>query len=146
MSPSEATNAATRREWRELGFFYDVDEVKRRWRLIGSRTGLRQFSTLLHSYCGNPRNSAASEHDHYGPYMYLKVMTWPQAGIDKASIHGTIDDLERLAVIVEAALEDSGPGDMIALAERFAPACDYELVLEIKGEDFDPAEADPCLR
>ena len=129
-----------------MGFFYDCDDVGQRWRLVGSRTGLREFPRLLRIYSSNPRNATASEHDHYGPYMYLKVMTWPDAGIDETSIHGTTDDLQRLAEIVDAALEQAAPGDAIAVAERFAPGSEYELVLEIKAEDFDPAEADPCLR
>ena len=146
MTPSEATNAATRQEWRDLGFFYDIDDAAHRWRLVGSRTGLREFSKLLRAYCRNPRNATAIEHDHFGPYMYLKVMTWPDAGVDKASIHGTIDDLQRLAQIVDAAIEKATPDDTIAVAQRFAPGSEYELVLEIKTEGFDPAEADPCLR
>ena len=27
--PSQATNEATRREWRDLGFFYDRDDARR---------------------------------------------------------------------------------------------------------------------
>jgi hypothetical protein len=114
--------------------------------LVGSRAGLREFPNLLRAYCSNPRNAIASEHEHYGPYMYLKVMTWPDAGVGKASIHGTTDDLQRLAQIVDAALEQAVPGDTIALAQRFAPGSEYELMLEIQADGFDPAEADPCLR
>ena len=146
MTPSEATNAVTRSEWRELGFFYDVDEATRQWRLVGSPGGLRAFSGLLHVYCSKPRNAAKSEHDHYGPYMYLTIMTWPTPGIDGGSIHGTIDDLTRLARIVEQRLQNATPGDVIPLAEAFAPGCEFELVLEIRDDGFDPAEVDPCLR
>jgi hypothetical protein len=35
--PSEATNRATRREWRELGFFYLRDDRTKVWTLAGSR-------------------------------------------------------------------------------------------------------------
>jgi len=42
--PSEATNNATRREWRELGFFYDRDDENKVWRLTGSRAGLLRFA------------------------------------------------------------------------------------------------------
>jgi hypothetical protein len=38
--PSEATNRATRREWRELGFFYLRDDRTKVWTLAGSRAGL----------------------------------------------------------------------------------------------------------
>jgi hypothetical protein len=70
----------TRREWRELGFFYDRDDVSKEWRLVGSREGLRHFAGLLRAYVADPRNEMKSEHEHYGPYMYLEVMTWPEAG------------------------------------------------------------------
>lgn len=146
MTLTEATNAATRREWRELGFFYEVDDGVREWHLVGSPNGLSAFPDLIRSYCRRPLHDARSEHDHYGPYMYLKIMTWPQAGIDRDSIHGTIEDLERLASLIEHRLRSATPGDRISIAEAFTPACEYGLVLEVKSEGFDPAEADPCLR
>lgn len=46
------------------------------------------FVLALRTYCDGPRNAKLSEHDHYGPYVYLKVMTWSVAGIDGNSIHG----------------------------------------------------------
>ncbi len=66
---------ATRREWRELGFFYDYDEKQACWRLVGAQAGLLKFCELLRQYADNPKNDKLSEHDHYGPYSYLKVMT-----------------------------------------------------------------------
>jgi hypothetical protein len=68
-------------EWRDLGFFYDYDEVESCWRVIGSREGFMKFVDLLESYVMNPRNGRLSEHEHYGPYSYLKLMTWSQAEI-----------------------------------------------------------------
>jgi hypothetical protein len=37
--PSDPVNTATRRKWRELGFFYGRDDERRVWRLRGSRRG-----------------------------------------------------------------------------------------------------------
>jgi hypothetical protein len=78
--PSDATNRATREEWRELGFFYDPDDRAKTWTLTGSRLGLRRFVECLLEYAADPGNAMQSEHQHYGPYMYLEVMTWPEAG------------------------------------------------------------------
>jgi hypothetical protein len=88
----------TRAEWRELGFFYDLNHNSKEWLLMGSRAGLLRFSELLRAYATNPHREGTSEHDHYGPYMYLKVMTWPHAGIDANTIHGSLEDLGRSRV------------------------------------------------
>ena len=65
-------NKATRREWRALGFFYDRDDVGRKWRLIGSRAGLLRFKEALLRYAADPRNAGISEHEHFGPYSTLR--------------------------------------------------------------------------
>ena len=111
--PSEAVNEATRREWLDLGFFYELDKERKEWRLVGSRSGLLKFRDLLMRYVANPQNEAKSEHDHYGPYMYLKVMTWTEPGMDGNAIHGTLQDLRRLADIIEAKLQDTRPGSVL---------------------------------
>ncbi len=146
MSPSEATNAATRREWRELGFFYDRSDTTRQWRIIGSIAGLCAFVEMLYAYSRNPRNAMQSEHDHYGPYMYLKIMTWPEAGIDRNAIYGSLNDLNGLAQLIEQRLHQAIPGDTLTVGKAYVPECEYDLVLEIMDAGFDPAAADPCLR
>jgi hypothetical protein len=77
--PSNVVNEKTRGEWRALGFFYEVNHEAKVWTLVGSRAGLLCFSDALRAYVADPRNALESEHEHYGPYMYLKVMTWPEA-------------------------------------------------------------------
>ena len=95
--PSEAVNEATRKEWRALGFFYDRDDQLKEWKLVGSRSGLLKFRDLLIRYAASSRNEAKSEHDHYGPYSYLKVMTWTEPGMDRNGIYGTLQNLRQLA-------------------------------------------------
>ena len=73
--PSTDINEMTQREWRELGFFYDRDDDAKEWRLIGSKEGLRQFAHSMQEYAANPGNDLISEHEHFGPYGYLKVGT-----------------------------------------------------------------------
>jgi len=132
----------TRAEWRELGFFYDRDDGAKEWHLVGSRTGLGRFAQLLRAYAGHPGHAMKSEHEHYGPYMYLEIMTWPEAGMNDHSIHGPLDALERLASLVEVKIASLRPGEKAWLREEFAPEADYTLVLNMRPDDFDPASAD----
>jgi hypothetical protein len=143
--PSDATNEMTKQEWRELGFFYDCDDQARVWTLTGSRTGLLRFRDALLSYVADPRRAQKSEHEHYGPYMYLVVTTWPEAGIDGHSIFGPLADLARLAKLVEAKLATAQPGSSFIIREEFAADSAYALALELQEEGFDPATADTLL-
>ena len=143
--PSEATNKATRREWRQLGFFYDLDDEARAWKLTGSRAGLLRFRDALLSYVADPRNALKSEHEHYGPYSYLEIMTWPEAGFDGHAIRGPLTDLARLATLVEEKLATMSPGSSARIQEEFAADSPYALILDLREDGFDPAVADPFL-
>ena len=118
--------------------------TKKEWRLVGARCRLLKFRDLLTDYVENPRNEAKSEHDHYGPYMYLK-MTWSEPGMDGNAIYGTLRDLSRLAGIIDAKLQDARPGTELRIQEDFTESSEYCLVLEVRDEGFDPASADPEL-
>lgn len=142
---SEATRQATLREWRELGFFYERDDEAKEWRLVGSRDGLLRFRDLLLVYVADPRNEQQSEHEHFGPYMYLEVMTWPEAGFDKHAILGLLPDLARLASLVEDKLRNAPIGSTISIRDEFAVNSPYTLVLNVRENGFDPAAADPTL-
>ena len=143
--PSDAGNQWTRREWRELGFFYDRNDQTKAWRLIGSRSGLMRFRDALLTYVADPGNKQKSEHEHYGPYSYLEIMTWPEPGFDDHSIRGTLPDLKRLATIVEAKLAVAHAGEVVCIRDEFAANTPYALILEVREDGFDPAEADPML-
>jgi len=142
---SEATRQATRREWRELGFFYERDDEAKEWRLVGSRTGLLEFRDLLLAYVVNPRNEQQSEHEHFGPYAYLEVMTWPEAGFDDHAIRGSLSDLARLASLVEDKLTSAAIGSQISIRAEFAFSSSYTLVLDVREDGFDCAAADAAL-
>jgi hypothetical protein len=135
----------TRAEWRDLGFFYDRDDASKEWRLRGSRAGLLRFAEILRTYVSDPRNATKSEHEHYGPYMYLKVMTWPDAGMDANAIRGPLNDLRRLADLIEAKIGRAKAGAIVRIRDEFVPTSDYALVMELSGEDFDPASSDGNL-
>jgi hypothetical protein len=113
--------------------------------VTGSRSGLLRLRDLLLDYVADPRNRAESEHEHYGPYQYLEVMTWSEAGFDGHAIRGTLSDLERLARIIEARVHESAPRATIRIREDFATNSPYSLVLEVREDDFDPPTADSAL-
>ena len=142
---SEATDKATKQEWRELGFFYDRDDENRIWKLIGSRAGLLRFRDELLLYVANPKNALKSEHEHYGPYSYLEIMTWPEAGFDDHAIRGPLEDLTRLAKLIEAKVDTMCPGSTLQIREEFAAHSPYALLLEMRQDLFDPATADTQL-
>ena len=135
----------TRLEWSELGFFYDRDDSLKEWLIIGSRAGIRRFSELLRAYTANPRHADPSEHEHFSPYMYLKVMTWPDAEISRDSVHGTLDQLHRLADLVDARVTPLQPGARTTIRDEFAADSEYALVIELRADGFDPASADAAL-
>jgi hypothetical protein len=139
------TQDHTREEWRDLGFFYDRDDAAKEWRLRGSRDGLLRFARLLYDYVADPRNAMKSEHEHYGPYMYLEVMTWPEAGMDDHSIHGPLVELERLARLVEARVAAMATDTTSRIREEFAADSPYSLVLELRADNFDPSSSDENL-
>ena len=67
-------DASTRREWRELGFFYDRDDAVRKWRIVGTAERLQRFASLIAAYASDATNDAPSEHQHFGPYMFLEYL------------------------------------------------------------------------
>jgi len=138
-----AVNALTRKEWRDLGFFYDRDDENRRWRLVGSRAGLAGFCQLLGKYVANPRNAQVSEHDHYGPYGYLKVMTWTEAAVNDDAIAGRLEDLSRLSALLEGRLAAASAGQSFEIGREYAPGSGYGLEVQVAEDGFDPASADP---
>ena len=140
--PAALTEDQIKQQWRRLGFFCELDDQKRVWTLTGSRAGLLYFPDLLLGYVNDPQNAADGSLKHYGPYGSLEIMTYPDAGIDGNAIRGSLDDLTRLAELVEARLTTAEPGSPIQIREDFAPNSPYSLLLDVRADGFDPASAD----
>jgi hypothetical protein len=140
--PSEDINAVTRSEWRSLGFFYERDDGLKKWRILGTANGLREFAHQIRLYAKNPKSKEISEHEHFGPYQYLKIGTWHRAEITQDWIAGPIESLERLASEIDLYAIRSGTVNLFNLRPVFAPGSPYELSLELQPDDFDPALAD----
>jgi len=140
--PTGMTDEQIKQQWRKLGFFCELDDRKKLWTLTGSRAGLLYFPDLLLGYVADPQNASDGEHQHYGPYGSLEVMTWPDAGFDGHAIRGSLTGLARLAELIEAKLATAEPGSPILIREEFAADSPYSLMLDVRADGFDPASAD----
>ncbi len=141
----ERLSKLTRAEWHDLGFSYDRNDQSKEWHIVGSRAGLSRFAAILRSYVADPAKAKTSEHEHYGPYMYLELMTSAEPGMDDHAIFGPLEELTRLASVVEARAARLRPGMSVRIREEYAPTSPYALVLHLREDTFDPASADPCL-
>ena len=135
----------TRDEWRQLGFFYDYDEHNMCWRFVGSRDGLMRFVEILESYAANPGNVGLSEHEHYGPYWYLKLITSQEPKITDSAIFGTLIDFQRLAESIRRKLDSGVAGNTFAIGDEYRAGSKGALQFEVREKGFDPASADPLL-
>jgi hypothetical protein len=140
--PSEATKEATRRAWRELGFFCGRDAAAKEWRIVGSVKGLRKFASEIRAYASNPAHDRLSEYTQFGPAMNLEVGTSHQTEITEQWIGGPLVDLLRLATLIEQSAQANVVGKRIALRSNFSPMSPYELILDVRDEAFDPGLAD----
>ena len=132
-------------EWRQLGYYYNKDDVAKQWILTASPCGLGNFVNQLRTYAADPTSAIDGEHDHWGPYMYLKVLTWPTPGMDANAIHGRPEALEKLAAIVNGKLFDENIGKVVTIREEYSADCEYALVLRIRDYGTDPSREDKQL-
>jgi hypothetical protein len=135
---SEAATEATRRAWRELGFFCGRDSAAKEWCIVGSVKGLRKFAAEIRKYASNPVNDRLSEYIQFGPAMNLEVGTSHQTEITEQWIGGPVVDLLRLATLIERSAQDNMVGKRIALRASFSPMSPYELILDVRDDAFDP--------
>lgn len=139
MSPE--LRAQTIAEWNDLGFWYDRTPESG-WVIRGAQAGLEKLAALLDRYATDPRNAKLSEHDHFGPYMYLKVVTWSSSEINQDGIYGTLKDIVRLAALVRECVGSCNPGDSFALAQAFSTASSTEFTLVCEPDSFSPGAYD----
>lgn len=129
--------------WRNLGFYYEFSEDKGVWKFVGSKKGLLKFSKLLDDYVLDPRNAGISEHEHYGPYLYLKIMTWDKPIIDKNAISGTLLDFKKLSDLIKQKLKSLNALSKFEIDKEYSIENKAKIIFEIKEADFDPSSADP---
>jgi hypothetical protein len=136
---------ATRREWRELGFYYLCNEQEQAWHLHGSRAGLLTFADRLEDYARSSAHSQPSEHEHLGPYFYLTLTTWPESLIDDRGVWGSSADFQRLATMIREACRSAASRQTYRIRERYTADAAYALLLHFHPDAFDPASLDPQL-
>ena len=134
-----------RQEWRTLGFYYEFQDTKQQWRIVGSQAGLMRFCTILRAYAADASHAPLSEHEHYGPYAYLKIMTWHEATISPDAISGTLLDFLRLADTVADHIYISPPGKIFTVDAEYAGGNTASLCFAVREPDFDPASSDSLL-
>ena len=134
-------------EWRQLGFYYDRDDRMdvNQWRFYGSKNGLQKFVSLLDKYIDNPHNDTLSEHDHFGPYSYLKIMTWYKPTINEGYISGTIQDLRKLRDILADKLAKTQPGQTFNIDKDFGVDNTTTAKFFVMSADFDPPSMDELI-
>ncbi len=127
-------------EWRGLGFYYDLSVNQ--WKFFGSKMGLQNFAVLLDQYAANPHNNALLEHKHYGPYSYLKIMTWNKAVITPDYFGGTIQDLKTLGQIISEKINQSNPGEVFSIDKEYGVDNTATAEFFVMNDDFDPVSMD----
>lgn len=140
--PPQLTEDQIRQQWRKLGFFCELDDEKKAWRLTGSRSGLLYFPDLLLGYAQDPENAKEGSRQHYGPYGSLQLVTWAEPGFDAQAIRGSPAHLSHLAELVEAKLAAGQPGEVLRIHDEYAPTSRYALLLDIRPDGYDPALSD----
>ncbi|MDT0556208.1 hypothetical protein [Patiriisocius hiemis] len=134
-------------EWRNLGFYYDRDDRidVNQWRFYGSKKGFQNFVSLLEKYTNNPQNEIISEHGHFGPYSYLKIMTWDKPVITEDYIAGTIQDLKNLQQIIADKLSTSRPGQTFNIDKDYGQDNTITAKFFVMSDDFDPYTMDELI-
>ena len=131
-------------QWKELGFYYLVDEKEMVWTLRGDRAGLLKFVNSLREYAKNPVNHVIGEHEHFGPYFYLKVTTRSFASITDDGLTGMPEDFLKLASLIERYLATPAQKSFV-IGKDFAPTATFSIRFEIEEDGFDPSSADPGI-
>ena len=120
-------------------------KLAKEWHLYGSKLGLLGLAKILDSYAANPANIGQSEHEHLGPHTYFTLTTWPVARLDEHGIWGVPQDLHRLANHLRGTLVSALPGQVLRVKEKYTPAAEYALCMQVEQDLFDPARLDPQL-
>ncbi|MHA4847864.1 hypothetical protein ACX0G7_27100 [Flavitalea antarctica] len=135
-------------EWRQLGFYYDFDERAsvNQWRFFGHKQGLLNFVKLIDDYVNNENNSHFSEHEHYGPYMYLKIITLEdQSVINRNAIGGTIADLKKLKDMLADKIDKCVPGQTFSIDKVYGEENTVTTKFFVMADDFDPVTMDELI-
>ena len=142
MNQRQPAISDTKQDWRELGFFYDLDESSHRWIIRGCRAGLSHFVDLLRKYAANPKNEGISEHQHLGPYMYLTITTWRQRELTERGVIGTVHDIAEFANMLSQKIGVAQVGDSFEIGRDYTANAAAVMAFTVEPDDFDPSSPD----
>lgn len=131
-----------RKEWRELGFYYETDEQKKEWPFAGSKKGLLNFISCIDEL---EFENGLSKDSHFGPYSYLKLMTWDKPYIDLKLIAGREEDFETLKQIYKERVGITDIGGEFIIDKEYSLDSSASLRVKIMNDRFDPVSMDPQL-
>lgn len=100
---------------------------------------------MLIQYSTNPRKNKLGEHEHFGPYWYLEVLTSDQPEINEHAICGTLTDIARLAEILRRKLSSAAEGDSFIVDSEYFKFNQSKMKFDILFEGVDPSTLDPLL-
>ncbi len=126
------------KEWESLGFYYTFDKKQNCWIFTGSKKGLLNFCNVLDEYVKNPVHKDISEHEHYGPDSYLKLITWNYPIIKESGIYGRLEDFKKLSDFLKYVLW-SNKRKEIVIDKEFSEKNECYILLKIMNKNFDPA-------
>lgn len=130
-------------EWRDLGFYYDFNEGINQWQFYGSKKGLQSFVNLINDYIQDERNNTLFKHEHYGPYMYLKIITLEnEAIIYEDAIGGSISDLSKLKDIISYKITNTNTGQTFSIHNDYGKNNSANTKFFVMEDTFDPASMD----
>lgn len=134
-----------REEWRELGFYYDRDDETKIWNIYGDRSGLNNLCVIIEEYISTKENEGLGEHEHLGPYQYLKIVTSNEPMITKQGIFGSFSDLKSFAKLFKSKLDQGSVNGQFTIGNEFAKSCEYWMVFHVMPDGFDPVSMDERL-
>ena len=132
----------TREEWRELGFYYIIDNDSKAWNLYGSIDGLSNFITEILKF--TERYEVKGEHEHLLPHWYLTLQYDDGFDICRRGLLASKTEFLIFIDILRLRLEEAEVGEIIGL-HNHVKSTSYQMYLHIKGADFDPSILDPQL-
>jgi len=127
-------------DWREIGFYYQRDDVTLVWQIVGSRAGLQRLCEALKAYAREfDSHLRTADRGFAGPYKHLKIINWHMASILRDGIYGPLESIQGLATVIEEKLRSHSPGERFIIDEEYSDVNAYKLEFVVREDGWDPA-------
>jgi len=111
-----------------IGFNATPDHDHRAWRFSGTNDTLRLLPCLLRQVAFS---EAAFESDPDATDSRFCIRLWERAGIDDDGIYGPATDIERLAGLIEAGINETDAEGEFRISQAYAADVEYSLVFVV---------------